>query len=595
MSKGYNSNQISVLNEIDHIRLNPGMYIGETDTPTHLIEEVLDNSLDEGLAGFASIIAINISKKDNTFSIMDNGRGIPIDNNTPQIISEKMFSGAKFQHIKIAYQIVSGLHGIGLVAVNALSKYYIVEIYRDGQHAVFEFENSILKDKKIDKYKGDIPFSTKIQFIPNEEIFESSEVDLNRIRSRLLVASAELPNITFVLNVDKKREVIKISREEYFQKYCINKNDECLDPISIDMNDNLEKFNVLFTYSLNGSITSNIMTSINLLPVVGGGTHLNLFYNILKDIFVSRGKKLDYHFQAQDCFCGLRAYLSLYLIKPEFHGQTKDKLVNRKTYLDKLGNKLIIKLNNYFDKNQNQLESILSIFEQYRKRMEARKMRPLNHGKRGSTKFTKLRDCTSPNGELFIVEGVSASGGLIQCRDPRQHAILPLKGKIPNIINTKDILRNKEIEELIRSVGTGIGSDFDMTRFRYGKVIAASDADPDGAHITSLLSMIFAVLLPQIIKDGKFFIAQTPLFAINEKNVFIPLWDEKDLKKAIEEKRHISRFKGLGELSPHQLKFCLIKEDTRKLIPVEYTKNLAKLTRLFSSVEEKKKLLEGKF
>ena len=595
MSKKYDSDQISVLNEVDHIRLNPSMYIGETDTPTHLIEEALDNSLDEGLAGFASIIAVNISKKDNIFSVIDNGRGIPIHNDTPQIISEKMFSGAKFQHIKTAYEIVSGLHGIGLVAVNALSRYYRVEIYRDHQHAIFEFENSVLKNKKIVKFDGEVPFSTKIQFIPDAEIFESLEPDINRIESRLLVASAELPNITFVLNIDDKRHVIRVNREDYFKKYCIHDNDDCLDPISVESSDKSEKFNILFTYSSNGTITPNIMTSVNLLPVIGGGTHLNLFYNLLKDIFMARSKKLDYHFQSQDCLCGLRAYLSLYLIRPEFHGQTKDKLVNRKSYLDKLISKLKYQLTNYFDQEPEKLEDILTLFEQYRKRMEAKKMRPLNHGKRGSTKFTKLRDCTSTNGELFIVEGVSASGGLIQCRNPRQHAVLPLKGKIPNVLTTKDILQNKEIEELVRSIGTGIGSDFDIKRLRYGKIIAASDADPDGAHITSLISMIFAVLLPQVIKDGKFFIAQTPLFAINEKNTFIPLWSEEDVQKAVDDKRNISRFKGLGELSPHQLKFCLIDEKTRRLIPVTYTNNLAKLTKLFSNVESKRKLLEDKF
>jgi len=595
MVENYGEAQIQVIPEIEHIRLNPSMYIGGTTNPTHLIEEAFDNALDEGLAGYATIIAVNIDVENNIFEVIDNGRGIPIQNDTPKIISEKMFSGAKFQHIKTAYKIVAGLHGIGLVAINALSELYSVEIYRDDLYGIFKFENASMKFKKIEKYKGDIPFSTKIQFSPDKEIFETLEPDLNRVRSRMLIASAELPDITFVLNIGKKREVIKITREDYFKKYCINNGDNCLDNISINTNNDEEDFNIIMTYSTSGSITPNVMTSVNLLPVVAGGSHLNAFYIILKEIFTARGKKLDFHFQPQDCFCGLRGYLSLYLIKPEFHGQTKDKLVNRKSYLDKLINKIRTQLNNYFDKNPEHLESILSQFELYRKKIDSRKLKGGNHGKRGSTKFTKLRDCTSPDGELFIVEGQSASGSVIQCRDPKFHAVLPLKGKIPNIFNAKDILKNKEVGELILALGTGVGSDFDISLLRYGKIVFASDSDPDGGHITSLLTMIFAVLVPDIIRDGKLFMARTPLFAINEKKTFIPLWGNEEVNKAREDKRTISRFKGLGELSPHQLKVCLIDEKTRKLIPISYTKDLLRLTKLFSSVDEKRKLLRGEF
>jgi DNA gyrase subunit B len=189
------------------------------------------------------------------------------------------------------------------------------------------------------------------------------------------------------------------------------------------------------------------------------------------------------------------------------------------------------------------------------------------------------------------VEGDSAAGSLLQGRDPKITAIFPLKGKIPNISGAKDILKNKEIGELIQALGTGVEPHFDLTNLRYDKIICATDADPDGSHIACLLTMVIAILLPELIKQGKYFIAQTPLFAINEGKTFIPLWNEKELKEAQQKNAKISRFKGLGELNPWQLKTCLVDTKTRKLIPVTYTKDIDKMTKLFSDVEEKRQLL----
>jgi len=594
MGKGdYSSKHISVLDEIEHIQLHPGMYIGETSNPTHLIEEAIDNALDECLAGFASIIAVNLDTENNIYAIIDNGRGIPITNNTPNIISTKMFSGAKFQHTKTAYEIVSGLHGIGLVAVNALSSFYVVEIYRDKKHAVFNFENSKFKNKKIDKFEDVRPFSTKIMFKPDQKIFETLLPDIERIRRRLLISSVELPQVTLVLNIDKNREIIKIDKQHYFDKYCLGNSDNGYTKIlSFKSTEGSESFGVTFCYTLEGSIAPRILSSINLLPVDNGGTHVNCFFEVIRDIFVAKGKRLGFHFQPQDSICGLRSYLSLYLKKPEFHGQTKDKLVNRKSYFDKLLKKVRFSIESYFDKEQDELKTILNMFEQYRRKVDSRKLRSTTNGKRASTKFTKLRDCTSRNGELFITEGQSASGSLIQCRDPRIHAVLPLKGKVPNISNAKDILNNKEIGELIQSLGTGVGPDFHISKLRYDKIICATDADPDGSHIASLITMVLAVLVPEIIKKQKYYIARTPLFAINEGKTFIPLWTEKEVKEAIQNKKNVSRFKGLGELNPSQLKVCLVDKSTRKLVQLSFTNNLKKLTKLFSESSEKRDLLE---
>jgi DNA gyrase/topoisomerase IV subunit B len=586
----YESKDIRVLDEVTHIQLNPGMYVGTTENPVHLIEEALDNALDEALAGFSNIIAVNLDIENFRYAVLDNGRGIPIEDDVPIVISSKLFSGAKFQDQKNAYKISSGLHGVGLVAVNALSEEYIIEIYRGKKHARYVFHNAKLKTKVVDSFSGDAPFSTKIEFKPSRKIFEKLIPDIDRIRSRLTVAASQLPG-HFVLNIgDQKSEVFKLNKLQFFKQFC--NGDETEKVIEIKSSKDPEFFEVLFSYATTGTMAQKVVSCVNLLPVESGGTHVLIFCELLKDYFVAKAKKMEFKFQPQDSLSGLRLFLNLDLIEPKFAGQTKDKLTNRKTDFENFAKDLKAKIEDYFEKDPEYLETLLTNFENYRKKLDSKKLTSSPEGKRSTTKFTKLRDCTSNHGELFIVEGDSAAGCLFQCRDPKSVAVLPLKGKIPNISNATDILKNKEIGELIGALGTGVAPHFDMERLRYDKIICATDADPDGGHIASLLTMVFAILVPEIIKQGKYFIARTPLFAINEGKTFIPLWNDKDVKEAMSKKKHVSRFKGLGELSPHQLKTCLIDKQTRQLIPIHFTSNLEKIEKIFSDANEKRKLLE---
>ena len=596
MSNNYTSSDIKVLDEIVHIQKNAGMYIGETENPVHLIEELLDNSLDECVGGYGRIVAINIDTKKFIYSGIDNGRGIPLENNVPKVISTKLFSGAKFQGEKSAYEVCSGKHGVGLVAINALSELYEIEIYRDNKHALFKFENSKFKNETIESFNQDVPFSTKITFKPSGKYFEKLIPNIDRIRKRLVVASVELPNCIFVLNIDDKKEIIKNTKNDFFQKHCLSESDSNVTPkISIKLQEKVEKFNIDFCYALSGSTTPRVVTSVNLLPVDGGGTHVNIFYDILRDIFKNYKKKMGIKFQTNDCLCGLRSYLSLSLKEPEFSSQTKDKLINRKVSLQKLTKRIKSKIEEYFSNNSEQLDELLEHFERYRKKLDSKNIKSNNVKTRLSTKFTKLKDCTGNNGEIFIVEGISAGGTFTQCRDPRKHAIFSLKGKIPNIVNSKDILKNKELCELIRSLGCGVkGIDFDISKLRYDKIICATDADADGDHIASLLILSLAILVPDVIKNGYVYIVKTPLYAITEAKKFIPIWTDLELKEAKKNNKKISRFKGLGELNSSQLKVSAIDEKTRKLIPVTYTDNIEKIKKLFSSAEEKRKLLEEK-
>jgi DNA gyrase subunit B len=241
---------------------------------------------------------------------------------------------------------------------------------------------------------------------------------------------------------------------------------------------------------------------------------------------------------------------------------------------------------------------LLKHFEDYRQRLDLRKLKLTSgNGKRASTKFTKLRDCSNRSGELFIVEGDSAESGLLQCRDAKSHAILPLKGKVPSVMNMKDILENAEIKDMINAFGIGFYPNVNISNLRYSKVIILTDADPDGGHIASILIMDLAILVPDLIKTGHLFLAKTPLYSINDtkRGIFLPLWSQEEVDAAIAENKPILRAKGLGELNPDQLKVCAIDIKTRKLYQVKYTNNLEKLSKLFSDVNTKRELLEGKF
>ena len=586
----YTSKDIRILDEIEHIQLNPGMYIGVTENPTHLLEEILDNSLDEALAGHANYIKVSIDTKNYKYSVYDNGRGIPLEDNKPVIVSSKLFSGAKFQDKKSAYEISSGLHGVGLVAVNALSEKFTIEVYRQGKYGSFVFHKAKLKKSEIKKSEQkDVPFSTKIEFVPDGKYFETLELDFKRVESRLEIASAELlgRNVQFELEIDGETRKIQTSRNELF----LNLTEDLeIEPIELFCEKKPENFFLLFSYDKSGPASPKIMSSVNLLPVKRGGTHVITIYDVLRKFFVGKAKKLGFSFQPNDVVYMLRAYVSLQLKEPKFSSQSKDHLITSKKLLTHFANNFHKQLEEHFKNNEEKLVTILEKLHQYRTKLNSKHVKKRSNGRRAYTKFTKLRDCTSRTGELFIVEGDSAGGSIIQIRDVRKHAVLPLKGKsIPNVITKKDVLQNKEVQELITAVGTGIGDDFDINKFRYSKIICASDADADGYHITCLVTMLIAILLPGLIKENKYFIATTPLFAVAKP--FKPLWTQEELEEAKSQNKVIQRYKGLGEMNPEQLKVCLLDKETRRIVPVQFSDNLDVLTKLFSSAEMKRQLV----
>lgn len=596
MSETYTAKDVTVMSELDHIRLNPGVYISSTETPTHLVEEALDNALDEAFPGYCNIIVVQIDTKTKKCVIMDNGRGIPIENDTPKLICTKLFSGSKFKNTKKVYKICTGLNGIGLVAVNALSTEMRLDVCRDNKHVSYLFRKGIEIEKTEESLPTEKrPFSTRIEFLPDKEIFHTLQVNIERIRNRLDIAAMTLPKLNIVLIIDGKKEIIKVNEEKFFEKYCLSTSDNGHSQIiRIKSTSGIQSMDIKFCYSMDGIISQKIMSSVNLLPVEGGGTHVSLFYDILKDIFSNFSKKKNKPFQPQDALIGLRAFLSLTLEKPEFSSAAKEKLSNRKDHLSKLFLEFKTKLERFLNENPKLLDSLLDFFYEYRMRLKGKKFSRETKGKRSSVKLTKLRDCSSMHGELFICEGDSAAGSLIDCRNPEIHAVMPLKGKIPSVVTKKDILQNKEISEIITAFGTGVGKDFDISKLRYDKIIITTDSDPDGWHIACLIIMDLAIIVPEIIKSGRLYLCKTPLYGLVKNKTFKALWTDEEVKEERNKGQQVTRFKGIGEFSPWQLKICVIGNE-RKLIPIKFTTHLKELVNLFSNSAYKRSLLNDTF
>jgi len=489
----------------------------------------------------------------------------------------------------------SGLHGIGLVAIYALSKKYSVEIYRNKKHAIFSFEEGKLVNKKINKFDSEPPFSTKISFIPDEQYFTDPTPDYDRIRARMNFASVAMPDLVLVLIKDGEKEVIKCDLDSYFENEVKSLSDTNTTPrIDISVKHNDDYLNLSFCYSFDGPITPKNITSVNLLPIRQNGSHVSYFQEILKKYFLDKAKKnkaKEYKFQNGDVLIGLRCFFSFGLVNPKFLGQSKEKLENSKKQLEPLMGQIYEQLDQYFSNNKNILDELLDHFHNYRLSIESKKVKPK---KSVSKKFTKLRDCKDRNGELFVVEGESAAGGIIQSRGSTSSvAILPLKGKIPSVVNKKDILNNLEVQELFMALGTGVEPNFNIHDMRYNKLICCCDADPDGGHIAVLLTMIIAILAPEIIKKGRYYIANTPLYGTWHKKEFIPLWTNKQIDDAMKSGLKVTRFKGLGEFNPADLRECLLNPNKRNLTKIEWNEEcLGYLSKLLKDANEKRKLVE---
>ena len=568
----YGAEQIKVLEGLEGVRKRPSMYIGSTgkDGLHHLVYEVVDNSVDESLAGFCDLVEVIINK-DGSVTVIDNGRGIPVEkhpvykNSAIEVALTKLHAGGKFE--KQAYQISGGLHGVGVSVVNALSKKLIAKVWRDGKVYQQEYKiGSPLYDVKIvgdcDKNKT----GTEITFYPDENIFSVTEFDFGFLRKRLQEI-AYLNPVKITLE-DKKQG----KKEEFHYKgglvefiNHINKAKAVLHkPIYFKRQEDDTVVEICIQYS--EGYNENIFGFVNTINTTEGGTHISGFKTALtraiNDYIEKRGMLKKEKLSGDDTREGLTAIVNIKMREPQFEGQTKTKLGNSevKGIVDSM---VYLALTEFLEENPTISNKIAQkVISSAKAREAAKKARDLVRRKSviGFSGLPgKLADCSSKKfekTELYIVEGDSAAGSSKMARDKEFQAILPLKGKILNVekSNPIKVLSSEEILNLITAIGTGVKENFDISKLRYNKIIIMTDADVDGQHIMTLLLTFFFRYMPELIENGNVYVALSPLYRIRKgKDHYV--YSDEELKKLILKlgKADVQRFKGLGEMNPEQL------------------------------------------
>lgn len=589
----YSADQIQILEGLEAVRLRPGMYIGSTSERGlhHLVYEVVDNSIDEALAGFCTEINVTI-EADNSITVSDNGRGIPVDMHESgkpavEVVLTVLHAGGKFGDG--GYKVSGGLHGVGVSVVNALSKSMEVEVRRDGKIYQITFSRGLtvapLKVIGEAQYTG-----TKVHFLPDDEIFTVKEFNFDTLKNRLRELAFLNSGITITLT-DKRpggqeRNFHFDGGIKSFVEH-LNRKKEKINPTPIYFNGRRDDAVVEVAMQYTDSYQENIFSYVNNINTEEGGMHLAGFKTALTKVaneFAKRHnlfKSSDSSLSGEDVREGLTAVISVKLHNPQFEGQTKTKLgnVEIRSLVSAVVNE---SLSEFFEENPAITKQILEkAVMAARAREAARKARELTRRKNAleiSSLPGKLADCSVKDpdkAEIYIVEGDSAGGSAKQGRDRRFQAILPLRGKILNVEKARldKIFANAEIRTMITAFGTGISEDFDLSKRRYGKIIIMTDADVDGAHIRTLLLTFFYRYMKPLVEHGHIFIAQPPLYQIRKgKNHWYTYSDDELAKKLDEVGREgatVQRYKGLGEMNPEQLWETTMDPMTRTMLRVE--------------------------
>lgn len=589
----YGANQIQILEGLEAVRKRPGMYIGSTSARGlhHLVYEVVDNSIDEALAGYCTHIEVTIHK-DNSITVTDNGRGIPVDMHESgkpavEVVLTVLHAGGKFGGS--GYKVSGGLHGVGVSVVNALSTNMEVKVKRDGKIHEIAFEKGVTKEPL--KVVGQTDETgTLVHFVPDAEIFDETVYDYDTLRHRLRELSFLNRGITIILTDERPEEV----RQEtfYFEGGIssfvehLNRNKEVINPEPVYFNGTKDTTVVEIALQYNTSYSENIYSFVNNINTEEGGTHLAGFKSALtraaNDFARRQGiiKNNEDNLVGEDIREGLTCVISIKLREPQFEGQTKTKLGNSEVrgIVDSIVSE---GLSEYFEENPVISKKIIekSIMAS-RAREAARKARELTRRKNAlevSSLPGKLADCSVKDpeqAEIYLVEGDSAGGSAKQGRDRRFQAILPLRGKILNVEKARldKILNNEEIRTMITAFGSGIGSEFDITKRRYGKIIIMTDADVDGAHIRTLLLTFFYRYMRPLIENGHVYIAQPPLYQIRKGRSHWYTYSDEELAQKLDKIGRdgitVQRYKGLGEMNPEQLWETTMDPEKRTVLQV---------------------------
>ncbi len=591
VNANYGEGQIQVLEGLDPVRKRPGMYIGSTDARGlhHLVQEIVDNSIDEALSGYCDTITVTFNK-DCSCTVKDNGRGIPTaihhteKISAVEVVLTKLHAGGKFGGG--GYKISGGLHGVGLSVVNALSEWLKVEVYQNGKKHSQLYRRGIPQDRL--EVVGEADFTgTHVTFMPDAEMFETVDFNYDTVKTRL----RELAYLNKGLTIKIKDEREGREREDEFcyvggiahfvRDLSANKTPSFENPVYFDVFYGDTEVEVAMQYT--DTYSETIYAFANNINTEEGGTHLEGFKSALTRIINDFGKKLNVFkgeekVSSDDVREGLVAVVSVKLTEPQFEGQTKTKLGNSemRNYVSKAMNE---HFGTFLEENPAKARDILMKCLTAQRAREAARLARESTRRKGALESTtlpgKLADCSDKNPafcEIFLVEGDSAGGSAKQGRDRRFQAILPLRGKILNVEKARinRILENEEIRAMITAFGGGIKEDFDETKLRYDRIICMTDADVDGSHIRILLLTFFFRFMRPLIEKGHVYIAQPPLYKATKNKVDRYFYSDKELNDYLAEvgKCDIQRYKGLGEMDPTQLWDTTMNPETRTLLRV---------------------------
>lgn len=581
MSEEYNAGSIKVLEGLQHVRKRPSMYIGSTGDSGlhHLVFEVVDNSIDEAMAGYCTEIEV-IMNMDGSVTVIDNGRGIPVDIHPDLKVSgvevalTKLNAGGKFEG-KV-YRVSGGLHGVGVSVVNALSKHLHIKVTREGIVYEQEFEKGVplYPLREIGQASGGRISGTEVTFTPDPEIFESIEFNESLIKPKLKELTYLNKGLKITFRNEREGTVEVFYSENGIKDFIneLNENQQVILQEPIYLLEENEGFFLEVAIQYNSGFSSEVLSFVNNIATTEGGTHELGFKMALTKVINDEAAQLklikeEEALTGDDVREGLTAIINLRILNPQFEGQTKAKLGNPEIKT-RIYNDVKNLLTLYFDRHIDDFKEIIKKATLAQNaRIAARKAKELIRRK-GALDFSgrlpgKLADCSTNDpkeAEIYIVEGESAGGSAKQGRDRKFQAILPLRGKILNVekVNMNHALSNQEIKNLITSIGCGVKEDFKAENLRYHKVIIMTDADIDGAHIRTLLLTFFFRYMRGLIENGYLYIAQPPLYRVSLGKSLHYAYSEEELKRILSllsdpEKAEVQRYKGLGEMDPQQL------------------------------------------
>lgn len=596
-NSGYDESQIQVLEGLEAVRKRPGMYIGSTSARGlhHLVYEIMDNSIDEALAGYCTEIEITINK-DNSITNIDNGRGIPVGIHpkmgvsTVEVVHTVLHAGGKFGGE--GYKVSGGLHGVGASVVNALSEYLEVEVIREGKVYKQRFERGLPVTDLVEIGEAE-KSGTKTTFKPDPEIFEELVFDYEILLTRFRQMAFLNRGITIRL-IDERPEERIVKNLHYeggivsFVEY-VNRNKVAIQSHPIYFEGSKDGSQVEIAMQYNDSYIENIFSFANNIETTEGGTHLTGFKAAITKVFNDYAKKYNIikenekNLAGEDVREGITAVISVKINEPQFEGQTKTKLGNSEIR-GLVENTITEKLTAFLEENPSVAKGILEkCINAARAREAARKARELTRRKNvleTNSLPGKLADCQERDPskcEIYLVEGDSAGGSAKQGRDRKFQAILPLWGKMLNVEKARldKVYDNEKLLPVITALGANIGDDFDLNKLRYHKVIIMADADVDGSHIRTLLLTFFFRYMKPLVEAGHVYIAQPPLFKVSKGKEEAYVYNEREIEKVVKEKNWkkddcgIQRFKGLGEMNPEQLWETTMNPDTRTILKVE--------------------------